>query len=127
MTLGAGLVALIKGTSHLTDPLLPTGGSQALCQENAEAHLDSAPPPPLIGHQRMMDVVTKGNGSLIGCREVSPNTTLFVGEAQVEAPVEAESRSAAWRAGAADQQSNCKIELIYFDNHVLSRLCRVLS
>lgn len=44
MTLGAGLVALIKGTSHLTDTLLPTGGSRALCQVDAEAHLDSAPP-----------------------------------------------------------------------------------
>lgn len=100
MTLGAGLVALIKGTSHLTDPLLPTGGSQALCQVDAEAHLDSAPPPPLIGRDRMMDVVTRGNGAVIGCREVSTNTTLFVGEVRVEAPVEAESRSAAWGDGA---------------------------
>lgn len=100
MTLGAGLVALIKGTSHLTDPLLPTGGSQALCQVYAEVHLDSAPPPPLIGPQKMMDVVTKGNGAAIGSGEVSTNTTLFVGEVRVEAPVEAESRSAAWGDGA---------------------------
>lgn len=100
MTLGAGLVALIKGTSHLTDPLLPTGGSQAFCQVDAEAHLDPAPPPPLIGPQKMMDVVTKGNGAAIGCGEVSTNTTLFVGEVRVEAPVEAESRSTAWGDGA---------------------------
>lgn len=100
MTLGAGLVALIKGTSHLTDPLLPTGGSQALCQVDAEAHLDSAPAQPLIGCQKMMDVVTKGNDALIGYGEISTNTTLFVGERELEAPVEAESRSAAWRDGA---------------------------
>lgn len=100
MTLGAGLVALIKGTSHLTDPLLPTGGSQAFCQVDAEAHLDPAPPPPLIGPQKMMDVVTKGNGAVIGCGEVSTNTTLFVGEVRVEASVEAESRSTAWGDGA---------------------------
>lgn len=100
MTLGAGLVALIKGTSHLTEPLLPTGGSQALCQVDAEAHLDSAPPPPLIGYRGMMDGVTKGNGAAIGCVEVSTNTTVFVGEVRAEAPVEAESRSAAWGDGA---------------------------
>lgn len=100
MTLGAGLVAVIKGTSHLTDPLLPTGGSQALCQVDAEAHLDSATPPQLIGRQGMMDVVARGNDALIGRGEVSTNTTLFVGEVRVEAPVEAESRSAGWGDGA---------------------------
>lgn len=100
MTLGAGLVVLIKGTSHLTDPLLPTGGSQALCQADAEAHLDSSPAPPLIGRQKMMDVVTKGNDAAIGYGEISPNTTPFVRECELKAPVEAESRSAAWGDGA---------------------------
>ncbi|KAK2844164.1 hypothetical protein Q5P01_010823 [Channa striata] len=100
MTLGAGLVALIKEISHLTDPLLPTGGSQALCQVDAEAHLDSAPPRRLIGRHRMMDVVTKSNEAVIGCGESSTNTTPFVGERELEAPVEAESRSAAWGDGA---------------------------
>jgi len=48
----------------------------------------------------MMDVVTKGNALLIGCVKASTNTTLFAGEVRVEAPVEADSRSAAWGDGA---------------------------
>ncbi|XP_067366172.1 uncharacterized protein [Channa argus] len=82
------------------DPLLPTGGSQALCQVDAEAHLDSAPPQTLIGCQKMMDVVTQSNDAMIGYGEISTNTTLFVGECELKAPVEAESRSATWGDGA---------------------------
>lgn len=48
----------------------------------------------------MMDGVTRGNGAAIGRVEVSTNTTVFVGEVRAEAPVEAESRSAAWGDGA---------------------------
>ena len=50
MTLGAGLIALIKGTLHLTVnsvlllffSLFATGVSPALCQVDAKVHLDSA-------------------------------------------------------------------------------------
>ncbi|KAK5922758.1 hypothetical protein CgunFtcFv8_019994 [Champsocephalus gunnari] len=108
MTLGAGLVSLIEGTSHLTDPLLPTGGSQALCQVDAEAHLDSVTPPPLIGLPRKMDVVTKGNDAAIGCWEVSANTTLFVGEVRVEAPGKRRAGVQHGETEHRDQQSNCK-------------------
>lgn len=48
----------------------------------------------------MMDVVSTGNAAAIGCWDALANTTLFVGDVRVEAPVEAGSRRAAWGDGA---------------------------
>lgn len=84
----------------MTDPLLPIGGSQALCQVDAEAHLDSAPPPALIGSPELMDVVVRGNGAEIGCIQASTNTTLYAREVRVGAPVDADNRSEACGDGA---------------------------
>lgn len=84
----------------MTDPLLPIGGSQALCQVDAEAHLDPSSPLAPIGSPMLMDVVVKGNAAEIGCTQTSTNTTLYAREVRVGAPVEADNRSEAWGDGA---------------------------
>lgn len=88
MTLGAGLVALIKGTSHLTDPLLPTGGSQALCQVDSRGAPGFGP-----AHAAHWSAAADGRGNhgrrrgdwLRASRR--KHYSLCWGEVRVEAPV----------------------------------------
>lgn len=71
----------------------------------------------------MMDTVARSNGARIGSVGVSTNTALFAGEVRVlrllwkrRAGVQLEETE------LRDQQCSCKIQLIYFVSHVLSRL-----
>lgn len=120
MTLGAELVALVKGTSHLTDPLLPTGGSQALCQVDGRGAPGFGP-----AHAAHWSAAADGRGNhgrrrgdwLRASRR--KHCALCWERRESRLPLEAESRSAALGRRSARK---CKIQLIYFDKRVLARV-----
>lgn len=112
MTPGAGLVALTEAASHLTEPLCHRRLPGALPSGRRGAPGSSPAPFSPIGCASVMDVVTRGNGVVIGCGEVSANTRVFV--ERCEAPVEVELECSVGR-GARGAAGDCKTQLISFD------------
>ncbi len=77
MTLGAGLIAPIKGTLHLTVTLLPQASPRLFAKWTQRRAPELRPPTTLIGWKGLMDAFFGGSLQFIGCSRVLTNTASF--------------------------------------------------